>query len=118
MNKDTESLSFDHSLLVYDVIDFKLIKGIFTKTMISPYFRKADNAKSEVQCIVKISTKVFKVLFHTSNIDMKNRNYILREVFKTFCDFRGRVILSVKRRNALKEISIRVYFIVNRIIFY
>ena len=48
---------------------------------------------------------------------MKNRNCILREVHKTSFDFRGRVIFSVKRRIVLEEINIRVYLIMNRIIF-
>ena len=39
-------------------------------------FQKEPNdTKSEVQCIVEIF-KVFKVLFHTSNIDMKNWNIV------------------------------------------
>ena len=78
---------------------------IFTKIIISPCFRQANYTKSEVQCIVKVF-KVFKVLFRTYNIHMKNRNCIIREVFKTLFDFMGRVILSAKRRNILKEIKI------------
>ena len=88
---------------------FQLIKGIFTKTIISPCFRKANDAKYEVQCIVKIS-KVFKVLFHTSDIDMKNRNCFLWEVFKTLFKLTSfkRVIFSFKKNLE------RVYLIMNR----
>ena len=34
---------------------------------------------------------------------MKNRNYIFREVYKTLFDFRGRIIINIKRRNVFKE---------------
>ena len=118
MNKDTESPYFATiPYLVHDVIFFQLIKGIFTKTIIGSCFREANDTKSEVQCTVNIS-KVFKVLFRISNIDMENKNCILKEVFETLFHFGGRVIFSVKRKNILKEINIRVYLIMNRIIFY
>ena len=67
MNKDRVLLLCDHSLSGV----FQLIKELFTKTIISPCFRETNYTKSEVQCIVKIF-KVFKFLFHTSNVDMEN----------------------------------------------
>ena len=61
---------------------FQLIR-IFTKTIISPCFRQANDTKSEVQCIVKVF-KVFKVLFRTSNIHMEIET-ALSEKFLKLC---------------------------------
>ena len=82
---------------------FQLIR-IFTKTIISPCFRQANDTKSKVQCIVKVF-KVFKVLFRTNNIHTKNRNWLSEKFLKLCLTSGGEWYLVPKEEISWKKLK-------------
>ena len=78
MNKDTEPSAF--AIIpypVYDVVVLQLIKGIFSKTIISPCFRESNDNKSELQWWYRYWGSKTKLFCYFMCVLKRYKTYIL-----------------------------------------